>query len=337
MAGRTYGVGIIGAGWVSGEHIRAFTVNPFTEVRGIYSRRRETAAAKLQETGVTAKVHDSLDSLLSDPDIDIISICSPPNLHCEHVVAGAAAKKHMVIEKPVAMNAAELQKMQKAVREAGVTTIVSFVLRWNPMFETTKQLIADDAIGDIMYAECDYVHWIGPHYGQYTWSRTKAAGGSSLLSAGCHAVDALRWFVGEVEEVCGYKAKGFPGSDYEFEPNITAILKFKSGAAGKVASILECRTPYIFNVALYGTKGTIRNNKLYSHKFPGQSNYLEYPTILPDSGDVTHHPFRGQINYFVSCIQNGSKPHADLDDAAKTMALCYAIDEAIATGRPVKL
>ena len=140
-----------------------------------------------------------------------------------------------------------------------------------------------------MYLECDYWHWIGPHYGQYTWSRTKEAGGSSLLSAGCHAVDALRWFGGDIVEVFGYTAPHFEGSDYEFEPNMVALLRFANGATGKVSSLLECTTPYIFNVKLFGEKGTIRNNKVYSaEKYPGQLDYLEYPTILPDSGDVTH-------------------------------------------------
>ncbi len=331
------GVGIIGAGWVSGEHIRAYQANPHTWVKGIYSRTPETAAAKLAETGVQGKVYASLAELLADPEIAIISICSPPQFHCEHVVAGAAAGKHMVIEKPVSMNLADVKRMQEAVAAAGVTTIVSFVLRWNPMFATTKSLLADGAIGRIMYAECDYYHWIGPHYNQYTWAHTREAGGSSLLSAGCHAVDALRWFVGEVVEVFGFSTSGLPGSGYEFAPNITAVLKFASGAAGKVSSLLECRTPYIFNMELFGDKGTIRNNRLFSEKFPGQTNYLEYPTILPDSGDVTHHPFRGQIDYFVECMRTCQRPHADIEDAAKTMEICFAIDESIASGKPVRL
>lgn len=332
---KRFGVGILGAGWVSGEHIKAYLNNPYTDIIGIYSRNPVTAQGKLLEYGVRGKVYHSYDEMLEDPNIDILSVCTPPDVHCEQVVKGAQAGKHMVIEKPLAMNYEDVCKMNEAVQSAGVTTVVSFVLRWNPMFETTKKLLEDDTIGDVMYMECDYWHWIGPHYKQYGWSKTKAKGGDSLLSAGCHAVDALRWFGGEITEVFGYSASGFDGSDYEFDPNLVAVLKFQNGAIGKVSSLLECKTPYIFNLHIVGQKGTILNNKIYSHKYPGLKDYFEYPVILPDSGDVTHHPFADEINHFVDCLRQGTQPITNLKDAAKTMEVCFAISESAKTGKPM--
>jgi UDP-N-acetyl-2-amino-2-deoxyglucuronate dehydrogenase len=332
-----FGVGIVGAGWVSGEHIKAYISNPYTDVIGIYSRTAQKAQEKLAECGISGKIYSSYDEMLQDPAIDIISICTPPDVHCEQVVKGAEAGKHLVVEKPLAMTYEDVLKMKNAVEKAGVSTVVSFVLRWNPMFVTTKKLLEDDTVGKIMYMETDYWHWIGPHYVQYRWSKTKQSGGDSLLSAGCHAVDALRWFCGEVTEVFGYSAPGFDGSDYEFDPNVVAVLKFQNGAIGKVSSLLECKTPYIFNLHIVGQKGTVLNNKVYSHKFPGQKGYFEYPVILPDSGDVTHHPFAEEINHFVDCILKGEQPIANLSDAAKTMEVCFAIAKSIETGKPVRL
>ena len=329
---------VIGAGWVSGEHIAAFQRNPHVEFKGIASRTREGAEAKARERGLDCRIYDTVDQLIADPEIHIVSICSPPNVHAEQVIKCAEAGKHIVIEKPVAMNREDVWRMQEAVRKAGVKTVVSFVLRWNPLFETIKALLAEGALGNLFYAECDYWHWVGPHYGQYRWSRTKEAGGSSLLSAGCHAVDALRWFAGEIVEVYGYSAAKWAGSDYEFDPHVVAAVKFANGAIGKVSSSLECRTPYIFNIELLGDQGTLRNNRLFSKKLmPGQTDYAEIPTILPDSGDVTHHPFQGQIDHFVDCILQNRESHCNLDDAVKTMEVCFAIDESAATGRPVRL
>ena len=169
------------------------------------------------------------------------------------------------------------------------------------MFETTKKLLADDAIGKLMYLECDYWHWIGPHYGQYTWSRTKEAGGSSLLSAGCHAVDALRWFGGDIVEVFGYTAPHFEGSDYEFEPNMVALLRFANGATGKVSSLLECTTPYIFNVKLFGEKGTIRNNKVYPPRsIPDSSTTSSIRPSCPTA--ATSHTIRSRHRSITSSI-----------------------------------
>jgi len=330
--------GVIGAGWVSGEPIAAYVRNPHVEFVGIASRTREGAERKAREVGVDCRVYDTVDQLIDDPEINLVSICSPPNVHAEQVIKCAQAGKHLVIEKPVAMNRVDVWRMQDAVRAAGVKTVVSFVLRWNPLFETIKSLLAQGALGNIFYLEADYWHWVGPHYGQYRWSRTKEAGGSSLLSAGCHAVDALRWFGGEIVEVSGYSAPKWAGSDYEFDPNVVAAVKFASGAIGKVSSSLECRTPYIFNIEILGDQGTLRNNRLYSRVlFPGQTDYAEFPTILPDSGDVTHHPFQGQIDHFVECILEDRESHCNLDDATKTMEVCFAIDESIETGKPVRL
>jgi predicted dehydrogenase len=332
-----FGVGIIGSGWVSGEHIKAYNQNPRTIIKGLYTRVPEKGRQKLAEYNTDATVFESLDEMLADPEISIISVCSSPDVHCEHVIKIAQAKKHIVIEKPLAMNYADAKRMEAAVNAAGVKTVVSFVLRWNPMFVTTKELLRDDAVGRVMYLECDYWHWIGPHYPQYPWAKTKAAGGDSLLSAGCHAVDALRWFGGEIKEVTGYSAAGFTGSDYEFDPNIVAILKFENGAIGKVASMLECKTPYVFNINILGETGSIRNNRVFSHKYPGASNYLEYPTILPDSGDVTHHPFKEEIDHFVDVLTDGGDCICGIADAIKTMEVCYAIQSSVESGGPVRL
>lgn len=334
---KQFGVGIIGAGWVSGEHIKAYMQNSHTTVIGIYSRNPASAQTKLNEYNINGKVYKTLEEMMNDPEIDILSICSSSDAHCEQAIQGARAGKHLVIEKPLAMNPEDVCRMREEIHNAGVTSIVSFVLRWNPMFETTKRLLEDNCVGNIMYLECDYWHWIGPHYTQYRWAKTKAAGGDSLLSAGCHAVDALRWFGGEIEEVFGYSAQGFNQSDYEFDPNIIAVLRFENGAIGKVSSILECKTPYIFNLQILGQKGTIINNKVFSHKFTGQPDYFEYPTILPNSGDVTHHPFQSEINHFVECLLNGIQPITNITDAAKTMSVCFAISQSITSGKPVHL
>jgi UDP-N-acetyl-2-amino-2-deoxyglucuronate dehydrogenase len=332
------GVGICGAGWVAGEYVKAFTRNPHTEVRGVFSRTRASAERLASAHGAQARTYETLEDMLRADGIDIVVLSSPPRVHARQAVAAARAGKHLVIEKPVALHREEVSDLLDAVTRAGVRSVVSFVLRWNPMFRTIKQLMADGTVGRVMYAEADYWHWVGPHYGQFSWSHLKAEQESSLLSAGCHAMDALRWFAGEVEEVFAVSAPGFTGSVYEYHPNMVGTLRFTSGAIGKVSSLLECRTPYIFNIQIFGEKGTIRNNRVYApHRFPGATNYLEYPTVLPDSGDVTHHPFQAEVDEFVTCVREGGSTSCELADAARTMEVCFALDESAASGRPVKV
>lgn len=338
-----YRVGIIGAGWVAGEHIRAYINNPETEIAAICVRRPETAQAHMDACGITAAIYTDVVKMLREAKLDIVSICTPPSMHPEHAVAAAEAGCHLVIEKPVALSPEGLRRIERAVNEAKVRTVVSFVLRWNPLFDVIKSLLDANAIGRPFYTEIDYQHGIGPWYGQYGWNRTKAEGGSSLLSAGIHAVDALRWFLGnEPVEVQAYstnsKNTAYYTDGYEYDPTIVTIMKFADGSIGKVASTIESMHPYRFPITIMGTEGAIRDNKVYSKRLmPGQTDFAEIPTILPDSGDVTHHPFQNEIDHFVECIKLGHESHTNLADAVKTHEICYAAQMAADQGRAVKL
>ncbi|HXJ94436.1 MAG TPA: Gfo/Idh/MocA family oxidoreductase [Terriglobia bacterium] len=337
---KSLGVGIIGTGWVSGEHIKAFEANPHTEVRGIVSRDEARAAAKAQEYGLAhCRAYGHLEGLLNDPDIHVVSICTPHHLHAAQGIAGAKAGKHLMLEKPVALDLASLRELQAAVRAAKVKTVVSFVLRWNPLFETLKALLADGVVGQLFYAEVDYLHGIGPWYAQYEWNIKKEIGGSSLLTGGCHAADGLRWFVGKrAVEVFAY-ANFSPRNPlaYEYEPNSVTLVKFEDGTLGKVASSVESVMPYVFNIELLGDGGSIRNNQVFSKRWVGQKGWATIPTVLPDSGDVSHHPFKGQVNHFVDCILNDRESHANLEDAAQTHEICFASEISARERRPVAL
>ncbi len=337
---KTLGVGIVGTGWVSGEYLRAFETNPHTEVRGIVSRDKVRAQAKATEHQlVHCQAYHRLEDLLANPDIHIVVLCTPHHLHVPQGIAAAKAGKHLILEKPVALDLAGLRELQAAVRAAQVKTVVSFVLRWNPLFEMIRALLADGVIGRIFYAEVDYLHGIGPWYNQYAWNIKKAIGGSSLLTAGCHAVDGLRWFVDkravEVFAYANFSARN--PLHYEYEPNSVTVIRFEDGTVGKVASSVECVMPYVFNIELLGDEGTIRNNQVFSKPWVGQKGWATIPTILPDSGDVTHHPFRDEVNHFVDCILNNRDSHADLEDAALTHEICLASEISAREHRPVGL
>ena len=330
------GVGIVGAGWVSGEHIKAFQNNPHTEVRAICSRRENSARRKAEENNLQGcRIYTDYQEMLEQDDIDLVTICTPNHLHAKEAIQAAQAGKHMLIEKPVALHLNELREMKEAVRKARVKTAVGFVLHWNPLFITVKSLIERDMLGEIFYAECDYLHHIGDWYTGWNWIRKRSYGGSSFLAGGCHAVDALRWFVGEVVEVSAYS--GRYNDDYEYDTTTVAILKFQNGGVGKVSVCFDCNMPYIFNLELFGKKGAIRNNQLYCDAMPGQTGFATIPTVPPDSGEVSHHPFQGEIDHLVECILEDRESPLNLEDGVKTHEVCIAADLASARNEPVKL
>lgn len=337
---RVWGAAILGTGDVSGEHIKAYQANPHTEVRAILSRDRARAEAKAMEYGLKdCRAYADLDELLKADDIQIVSICTPHHLHVEQGVACAQAGKHIVVEKPIALDLAGLRRLGTAVRESNVRSIVGFVLRWNPMFEMIRAMIADGTLGKVFYGEVDYLHGITKSIRLFPWVRQRAFGGSALLTGGCHAVDGLRWFVGqEAVEVFSYAnfSQGNP-LDYEYEPNSVTLVQFADGTMGKVATSLEYVAPYTFPVVLMGNGGTIRDNRLFTKRWPGQTGWAAIPTVVPDSGAVTHHPFLSQIAHFVECVQSGTESHCNVADAVKTHEICIAAELSKLERRPVRL
>lgn len=332
----TLGVGIYGAGHVSREHIRAYLKNPATEVVAICSRTREGAAARASDFGLSATIYDDYDRMLADPAVQIVSICTPHALHAQGAIKAAQAGKHILVEKPIGLTLEDLVGIRAAVTENNVKSVAGFVLRWNPLIQTTKALIEDDAIGQPVLIEVDY--WNYDRRGSHMTYRgnRKASSGSAFLTGGCHAVDTARWLLGsEAVEVTAYSTSATPF--FEFDPTIVAIVKFENGCIAKFSTCLETPTPYVFNLEILGKKGAIRNNTLFSHKLPGQTGFAAYPTIVPDTADVAHHPFQGEIDHFVHCIQNDVESHVNIADAVRTHEICLAADQSAAEGRPVKL
>jgi len=335
------GVGIIGTGWVAGEYVRAFQAHPETEIKALCSRTEAQARAKAAELGVDCAIFTDYEKMMAHEGLDIVVVATPPNLHRNMAIAAAESGKHLILEKAMATSLEDARDIRNAVAKAGVKSVVSFVLRWNPLVEIIKNQIADNAVGRLFYGEVDYFHGIGPWYKQYGWNVKKEVGVSSLLSAGCHALDCLRWFMGgEVVEVCQYSTFG-KGPDfelYEYDPTSCLICRFADGRVGKTASCIECVQPYVFNINLVGTLGTIKNNRLFSKsKYPGQTSWVEIPTILPDSGDVQHHPFTLEAAHLVECIKSGQESHANIADAYKTHEICFAADLSAREHKPIRL
>ena len=337
---RTLGVGIIGTGWVAGAHVDNFRQIAGCEIVAICSRSKQRAAAKIAELGLTgAEAYGRLDAFLAHDGLDIVVICTPHPNHPAETIAAAKAGKHIVIEKPVAMNRTDLNKMQAAVKKAGVLTSVCFELRWIGLFKNIKAVIAQGLLGNVFYAEASYFHGVGPWYVQWAWNVKKKMGGNALLTAGCHALDGLIWLLDSpVVEVAAMSNTSVKNPlKYEYDPNSVAILRFANGAIGKVATSIECRQPYHFPVLVQGDKGTAWNDQLSTTAWPGLHGWAKLPTDLPESGDVEEHPYLGQLEYFVDCIRRRKRPHNDLAGCAHVHEVVFAIDEAIKQRKTVKV
>jgi predicted dehydrogenase len=360
----TLGVGICGVGWCGAQHIQAFEKNPHSEVTWLYGggdeARTRASAAKHGVNLSKAKIARSYDELIAAPDVDIVSISSPNNLHADQAVAAAAAGKHMLLEKPTGLTVDELARIRDAVRGAGVRSIVSFELRYNALLRFAHWLRESGRLGNIRFARVQYLSRVTDWYSGWNWVRTREGGGSHLLAAGCHAVDALRWCSGR-EAVAVSAVQTHFTEGYEWPTSILANIVLDGGALGHVTSSTDFMMPYNFQVELMGDRATLRQDLLQWEKTPLDLEELAaanpFPDVqleagtdavgrpgirircaMPDSADVSHHPFQAEIDELVVCVRENRETMISVFDAQKTMEICIAADRsADQGGAPVQL
>ncbi len=358
------GVGICGVGWCGSQHIQAFQNNPRSEVRWLYGggdhARTRANMATYKIDLPNARIATTYEELIAAPDVDIVSISSPNHLHADQAVAAANAGKHLLLEKPTGLDVEELVRIRDAVKGAGVRTIVSFELRYNSLLKFAHWLQESGTLGAIRFARVQYLSRVTDWYAGWDWVRTRESGRSHLLSAGCHAVDALRWCSGqEALAVSALHTQFTEG--YEWPTSIVVNLKLNGGGLGHITSSTDFMMPYTFQVELMGDKATMRQDLLQWEKTPldldalaaanpfddvrlepgtdaGGRAAIRIRCAMPDSADVSHHPFQAEIDELVACVREGRETMISVFDAQKTMEICIAADRSADTsGAPVGL
>jgi predicted dehydrogenase len=357
------GVAVCGAGWCASQHIAAFLHNQHTAVRWICSRDEVRARANLDTYRLAvhhAQITNRYDDVLADSGVDIVSIATPNHLHADMAVAAAEAGKHILLEKPTGLDAAELVRIRDAVRRSGVRTIVSFELRYNPFLKFARWLRSAGWLGDIRFARTQYLSRVTDWYSGWSWVRTRESGRSHLLAAGCHAVDALRWCSGlEPTSVSAFHTRLTEG--YEWPTSIVANMTLGADALGHVTSSTDFMLPYTFQMELMGERATLRQDLLQwldtpldlgelaaANPFPDVAlapatdasgrAAIRIECTMPETADVAHHPFQAEIDDLVACVLEGRDTVVDVFDAQKTMEVCLAADQSAERGGiPVSL
>ena len=227
-----------------------------------------------------------------------------------------------------------------------------------PAVPTLKAMLADNALGRPYYVEADYLS----HNGSW-WSGWNDARTSPKASARSWSAAAMR------STPCGglprpassrrprpwrlCRRRRIPqGQRREYNPRLQHLdrrraadgIRRPGSGPGEVRQrrggqgLGERRLHHAlsFPLRIFGNLGTVFDNRVWSHKFPGQTDWVELPTILPDSSDVGHHPFQAEIDHFVECVRSGRESHCNLDDAIKTHEVAFAALESAKTRQPVR-
>lgn len=240
---KTIRVGLIGVGWGSVVQTPAFRMVPPFEVVALCSRRQERVEAAGAQLGI-ADVSTDWERFVEREDLDVVSICTPVDLHHEQTLAAIRAGKHVLVEKPLALNSTQTGEMLAAAQAKGVCHAVCFESRWEPARLAIWDLVRTGHLG-VPYlgaarAGADYWH---PTRGlQSEWMYRRDEGGGYLMGMGSHDIDYMCALFGEPVSVCADVRTSVPkrlradGTTLDVDADDTSVLMMRM-ANGMLATV----------------------------------------------------------------------------------------------------
>ncbi|MDM7923792.1 MAG: Gfo/Idh/MocA family oxidoreductase [Pyrinomonadaceae bacterium] len=354
-------IGIIGAGFARKVQMPAFAACADAEFVSVASGTLANARATAEEFGVPHFTDDWRETVGRD-DVDLICITTPPNLHREMFLAALAAGKHVVAEKPMAMNVAEAEEMAAAAKNAGVFAVIDHELRFQPGRQKAYKMLRDGVIGKVRHAKYSFR---APHRGDpsvaWNWWSDINAGGGTLGAINSHVIDSMQWFLGTtVSSVsCQLQTHVKERRDVEgivrpvtTDDEANMLLRFADGELTEdttgLASVSMVEQPeYLNRLELFGTDGAMRidhRGELYLAK-NGESGWTAIDTDLgtnlpgiPDTGFAR--AFVQFAPLIIDAVKNGQteiEHAATLEDGVAVQRVLDAARESNATGRRVEI
>ncbi len=250
-------IGLIGCGRISKNHFEAIAQHEDAECIMCCDIIEERARESAEKFSIQYWTTD-YEAMLRNPDIDLISICTPSGLHPEHGILAANAKKHVLTEKPMACRIGEADQLIKACDEAGVKLFVVLQNRLNPSIQLVRRAFEEGRFGKI-YMITSNVFWTRPqdYYDMASWRGTWALDGGAFMNQASHYVDMVQWFGGPIEEVKSITAT--LARNIEAEDTGAAIIRFADGAIGSInVTMLTYPKNIEGSITILGEKGTVR-------------------------------------------------------------------------------
>ena len=255
-------VGIIGVGWGSVVQVPAFNMVPQFEVAALCSRRLERTQAAGAKLGID-DVSDDWESFVQRDDLDVISICTPVDMHHRQALAAIEAGKHVLVEKPVGIDASETGSLLAAAQEAVVCHAVCFEGRWEPGRLKMWEMVRAGHLGDpymaLARSGADFWH---PTRGlQSEWMYRRAEGGGYLMGMGSHDIDYVCALFGEPEAVCADVRTTVPsrlrpdGSALDVDADDTSVVTLRM-RNGMVVNIITTAVAYQRNFRAFEAFGS---------------------------------------------------------------------------------
>jgi predicted dehydrogenase len=253
---RVVGWGLVGCGDIAAKRVAAALAQAEGSALVTVARARAELAAEFAERHGARRWHADWRDVLKDPEVDAVYLATPVHLHAEQATAAAQAGKHVLCEKPMALDAAGCQRMVAAARAHGVRLGVAYYRRHYPVIARLRELLASGEIGEPVLAHAQAFESFdpGPDHPRAWLMRRSESGGGPMADFGCHRIEVLLDLLGPVSEV-----HGFPDNvryaQREVEDTCVAHLRFRSGAVA-VLAVTHAAAESRDTLEIFGTKGS---------------------------------------------------------------------------------
>lgn len=359
MASRKRRIGVIGVGFGLQVHVPGFRSEEW-EVVAIQSRNPERARRAAQETGVP-HVHTDPYELINRDDIDAVAIATPPAPHHDLAVAAFKAGKHVLCEKPFALNARQAAAMSDAAGRSKLTAMVAHEFRNTPQRAFIKQLLGEGYIGEfnLCTIELSMDRAATPRPPPLLWGAQRSQGGGLLGALGSHYIDGLRYWFGDVATVRGSvwrsspdfidPATGKPAKS-DTDDSFWFSVTFKNGGTATMAASSAVKPGRGARISVMGSKGTLYAeqpgpNPLEDGGVLGGQNgqplkELETPAkYMPftDRRDPRLMAFRLLVREFTRGIDEGTSPAPNFTDAWRCQEVLDAVRTSAENGTTISV
>lgn len=311
--------GISSTGRIAHDFAKALARVPEAQLVAVSSRSPERAAAFAAVHGAP-RAHGSLDALLADPDVDVVYLASPHSEHCREALHAVAAGKHVLVEKPFGLSAAEAKLVFDAAALAGVFVMEALWSRFLPAHVRLRELVAEGAIGEVLTVEASF-GFPFPHQPEHRLL-APSLGGGALLDLGIYPVNTAMQLLGTPEDVVATATLGPTGVDVH-----TAVaMRFPGGAVATARCSLIAPDPCTAKVI--GTEGLI--------ELPAAQHAPDYLMVrrlfTGEAADRVDVPVGGdglryQVHEVHDCLRRGVQ-QSDIMSWQHTLDLMTTLDRA---------
>ena len=340
MGERKVQFAVLGCGRISSAHLKAIKDAPDAELAAVCDIEEELARQVALDYGLS-RWYTDINEMLKSENIDVVNICTPSGLHCEHTVIAAKAGKHVLCEKPLDVSKEKIDTMINACKEAGVLLGGIFQRRTNIAAINMRNAISEGKLGKLLIASANLKYYRDQkYYDSACWRATwELDGGGALMNQGIHGLDMLQWLAGDIESVfakCSTLIRNI-----EVEDTAVIALKFKNGALGVVEGATSVYPGQDTTFSIHGEKGTI----ILGDKGFYAWDILDSDEKAPEAGDgfggancgwsSTNTGHTLQVQDMAEAVLEGRQPMIPGEEARKAVNLVLAIYESSRIGKEV--